>query len=245
MKLLFTSVAALAATFALPAAAQWDYGPEGGPDAWGDLAPEYAACGAGRMQSPIDLGEANAVGDIKISVDYVPGPLTVSNKGKTVQADFAPGSSMTSGGTVFPLVQVHFHTPSEHAIDGERYPLTAHFVHATEAGRLAVLGIMFAEGAANPDLQKILDAVPAEASVPRRIAGVTLDPNAMLPESIAVYRYMGSLTTPPCSEGVNWHVVKAPMTASAGQIVAFQALMNDNARPVLPINNRLVVAPAD
>lgn len=147
---------------------------------------------------------------------------------------------MTSGGTIFNLIQIHFHTPSEHAISGKRYPLTGHFVHATEDGKLGVLGVMFEEGSANAELAKILAAAQSDqASVPDQM----IDPNGMLPADRAVYRYMGSLTTPPCSEGVNWHVLKEPITASGEQIATLGQLMGDNARPLRSHNNRLVVAP--
>ena len=221
----------------------YGYGADNGPEKWGQLSDKYALCERGDMQSPIDLAGANARANVKIAVDYQPGPLTVSNKGLTVQADFAPGSSMTSGGSKFNLIQIHFHTPSEHAISGKRYPLTGHFVHASDDGRLGVLGVMFEEGAANGTLAQILAATPAKKSDARTVAGQTIDPNKMLPADRAVYRYMGSLTTPPCSEGVNWHVLKHPITASADQIAAFGKLMGNNARPVRALNNRLVVAP--
>ncbi|MEP6344431.1 MAG: carbonic anhydrase family protein, partial [Parasphingorhabdus sp.] len=125
----------------------------------------------------------------------------------------------------------------------KRYPLTGHFVHATEGGKLGVLGVMFEEGAANAELAKILAAAPNKKSKPMAVAGQMIDPNGLLPADRAVYRYMGSLTTPPCSEGVNWHVLKDPITASAEQIAAFEKLMGDSARPVRALNNRLVVAP--
>ena len=219
------------------------YGTDNGPEKWGQLSDKYALCQSGDMQSPIDLAGANAKGNVALAVNYQSGPLTVSNKGLTIQADFAAGSSMTSGGTTFNLIQIHFHTPSEHAISGKRYPLTGHFVHATEGGKLGVLGVMFEAGAANAELAKILAAAPTTKSEPATVAGQTIDPNGMLPTDRSIYRYMGSLTTPPCSEGVNWHVLKDPITASAEQIAAFQALMGDSARPVRALNNRLVVAP--
>lgn len=219
------------------------YGPANGPETWGRLADKYALCEKGDMQSPIDLAGANAIGNVALAVDYEAGPLTVSNKGLTVQADFAPGSAMTSGGMTFNLIQIHFHTPSEHAISGKRYPLTGHFVHATEDGKLGVLGVMFEEGDANPELAKILAAVPNEKSEPATITGQSIDPNGMLPADRSIYRYMGSLTTPPCSEGVNWHVLREPITASEDQIEAFEELMGDSARPVRAFNNRLVIAP--
>lgn len=221
----------------------YGYDADNGPEKWGQLSDKYALCERGDMQSPIDLAGANARGDVQLAIDYQAGPLTVSNKGLTVQADFAPGSSMTSGGTTFNLIQIHFHTPSEHAFSGKRYPLTGHFVHASEDGKLGVLGVMFEEGAANGALAKILAAAPAVKSEARTVAGQTIDPDAMLPAGRAVYRYMGSLTTPPCAEGVNWHVLQDPITASAEQIAAFGKLMGDSARPVRALNNRLVVAP--
>lgn len=221
----------------------FDYGAVDGPERWGQLDDKYALCETGDMQSPIDLAGANAKGNVALSVNYQAGPLTVANKGLTIQADFAPGSAMTSGGTTFNLIQIHFHTPSEHAIAGKRYPLTGHFVHATEGGKLGVLGVMFEEGAANAELAKILAAAPAGKSEPKAVAGQMINPNDMLPADRAVYRYMGSLTTPPCSEGVNWHVLKQPISASAEQIAAFEKLMGDSARPVRALNNRLVVAP--
>ncbi len=221
----------------------YGYGSDNGPEKWGQLSEKYALCERGDMQSPIDLAGANAKGNVALSVNYRAGPLTVSNKGLTVQADFAAGSSMTSGETMFNLIQIHFHTPSEHAISGKRYPLTGHFVHATEDGKLGVLGVMFEEGTANAELTKILAAAPSGKSEPVTISGQMIDPNGMLPADRSVYRYMGSLTTPPCSEGVNWHVLQDPITASADQIAAFGKLMGDNARPVRALNNRLVVAP--
>ncbi|MEJ6594491.1 carbonic anhydrase family protein [Parasphingorhabdus sp.] len=221
----------------------YGYGADNGPEKWGQLAEKYALCEKGDMQSPIELAGANAKGDVALSVNYQSGPLTVSNKGLAIQSDFAPGSSMTSGGTTFNLIQIHFHTPSEHAISGKRYPLTGHFVHATEGGKLGVLGVMFEAGAANPELAKILAAAPARKSEPTTVSGQMINPNNILPADLSVYRYMGSLTTPPCSEGVNWHVLKDPISASAEQIAAFEKLMGDNARPVRALNNRLIVAP--
>ena len=240
---LLAATAMAATSFAATAQTPYGYDVDTGPERWGQLADDYAMCERGDMQSPIDLAGNNAVGTIDMTVDYQPVPLTVSNKGKTLQADFSPGSTMTSGGMVFNLIQIHFHTPSEHAISGKRYPLTGHFVHATEDGKLGVLGIMFEEGAANPELARILAAMPQTPTEPRTIDGQMFDPNGLLPADRAIYRYMGSLTTPPCSEGVNWHVLRAPMTASADQIATFERLMKDNARPVRARNNRLVVAP--
>jgi carbonic anhydrase len=245
-----TSIAAFGAALLLGTAAQagdttaaWGYAGPVGPDRWGELASAYERCKTGMMQSPIDLADANAVGDIEVSVDYEPAPLVVMNNGKTVQAKFPTGSYMTSGGRVFDLIQVHFHTPSEHTLNGQYFPMVAHFVHATDKGELGVLGILFQEGPPNAELQKIIEAARVAGAEPREFPGVTLDPLALLPSDLDVWRYMGSLTTPPCSEGVNWHVAQETITASGGQLQAMAAMMGMNARPVQSHNHRLLVEP--
>lgn len=222
--------------------AEWGYAGNIGPEYWGELADKYVTCKAGHMQSPIDLGEHAAVGEIDVSVDWHPGPLELF-RGKTVQANFPHGSHMTSSGKVFGLVQVHFHTPSEHTIAGEPSPLVAHFVHASHAGELAVLGVLFEEGDDNDELQKVIDAAASAGPKAAGVGGVTFDPAGLLPDDMEVFRYMGSLTTPPCSEGVNWHVLEETMEASTEQIAAMEELMGNNARPVQPLNGRLVIAP--
>ncbi len=225
--------------------AEWGYEGETGPAQWGGLAEEFATCDQGMMQSPIDLADAGAVGELSLSVDYKAIPLKIRNNGKTVQVDFEPGSRLYSGNDEFGVLQVHFHTPSEHSIDGERFPLTAHFVHTTAYARLGVLGVMYEAGERNAELQKIIDAAADAGAEPTTIDGVTLDPGALLPDSMDIYRYMGSLTTPPCSEGVNWHVLAEPVEVGADQIAAMEELMGMNARPVQPLNGRLLVAPED
>lgn len=241
------SILAIASALTLSMAAatshapHWGYEGEGAPDHWSKLSEDFTTCGAGRMQSPIDLQGINTRGAAIVSTSYQAGPLTIMNNGHTVQANFAKGSRLVSGGKEFGLVQVHFHTGSEHAVSGKRYPLEAHFVHADESGRLAVLGIFFEEGAENGELAKLIAAAPRNKADPQEVAGVRFDPNGLLPGSLSVYRYMGSLTTPPCSEGVNWHVADTPLTASKAQIEALHTIMGDNARPVQPLNNRLLV----
>ena len=217
--------------------AEWGYSGAKGPEHWDGV------CASGAMQSPIDLGHANAVGEVEVSLDYSAAPLRIHDPGKTIQLDFEPGSYMTSGGRVFKLVQVHFHTPSEHAVDGERFPLVAHFVHATDGGELGVLGVMFEAGESNRELQKVVDALGMAGSEPSNVEGVTFNPGGLIPEDLEVYRYMGSLTTPPCTEGVHWHVAEQSVTAASQQVQALQERMGMNARPVLPLNNRLLVKP--
>lgn len=223
----------------------WSYSGANGPHNWGELSADYHLCKSGLQQSPIDLAQSNALGDIPIKTNYASGPLTILNNGHTVQANFAEGSTLTSGKADFKLLQAHFHTPSEEAINGKRYPMVAHLVHADSAGKLAVVGVLFEEGPANPELAKIIAAAPAKKADAKLVSSVTIDPAGLLPESRSVYRFQGSLTTPPCSEGVNWHVIKQPATASKAQIAALNKIMGDNARPLQPLHGRLVVEPAD
>jgi len=222
---------------------QWGYEGELAPQNWGTLAEGYAVCDSGKMQSPIDLAETNVVAPVSVSVDWKPSALTMLNNGKTIQADFPEGSYMTSSGKVFNLLQVHFHTPSEHTIDGRTYPLVAHFVHATDAGQLGVLGIMYEAGEQNMELQKLIDAAALVGAQPSQLGDVSFNPNLLLPGELEVYRYMGSLTTPPCSEGVNWHVAADTVEASAEQLAALEEIMGNNARPVQHLHSRLVIAP--
>lgn len=232
-------------TVAAEGGAHWSYDGAHGPAHWGVLKDEYRLCASGLMQSPVDLGSVAATGSIAIATDYRPVPLSVLNNGHTVQFNTPGAGTLTGGGTSFELLQVHFHTPSEHVRDGRHAPLEAHFVHRAADGRLAVLGVMVEEGPANPALATVIAHMPkvkADAVAPD---GVMVDPAGLLPRDRALYRYMGSLTTPPCSEGVNWHVLATPVTASKEQIAALAAVMHMNARPAQPLHGRLLVGPAD
>lgn len=222
-------------------AAHWGYEGEEGPAHWATLSADYHMCAAGSMQSPIDLAAVNASGDVSLKLDYMPGAVSIAYNGHTVQANFAPGRSAAIDQRKFELVQLHFHTPSEHVLDAKPFPIEVHFVHATHAGELLVVGVLFVEGEANAELATILDALGT------RPGPVTtkLDPSGLLPHDLSVFRYMGSLTTPPCSEGVNWHVAKSHISASAEQIVQLHQVLGENARPVQKHNNRLLLAPAD
>jgi carbonic anhydrase len=223
--------------------AHWGYDGVDGPVHWGHLSPDFQLCSTGRSQSPIDLSFSNVVADVPVTTDYQRGPLAILNNGHTVQINFAGGSSLVSSGRRYGLVQVHFHTPSENMVNGKTYPIEAHFVHKDAEGHLAVLGVFFEEGQTNIELAKIVVAAPGRVAGPNTIEGFTFDPRALLPQDMHVYRFMGSLTTPPCSEGVNWHVAREPIQASPGQIAALKTLMGNNARPIQPLNDRLVIAP--
>lgn len=218
----------------------WSFGDGETPELWSAISTDYAACDTGKMQSPIDLTGPDAIGTVALATNFGQADGKLSLGKEKVQIDFAPGQGkgMTSGNKAFDLLQVHFHTPAEHAVNGKRHPLVAHFVHATSAGELGVLGVFFVEGAANPAIASLLSAH-------QQGNGTALSVNIddMVPERVEVYRYMGSLTTPPCSEGVNWHVANTPVEASAEQIAALSGALGPSARSIQDRNGRLLVAP--
>jgi len=209
----------------------WGYGEADGPAKWGDLSEGYATCKTGKEQSPIDLPAADAAKTITVSGTYGSASADIENDGHGIKASFGEGFALTSGDNTYNMLQFHFHTPSENTVAGKSFPMTAHLVHADSDGNLAVLGVMFEEGAANAQVQTAIDNIGKKADI---------DVAAMLPSDMSVYNFKGSLTTPPCSEGVNWHVLTTPVTASKEQIAALAKIMGNNARPVQPLNDRAI-----
>lgn len=220
--------------------AHWSYDGASGPDHWGDLKAEYEACAAGAQQSPIDFRDVRSADLAAPQVNWHAFTGQVINNGHTIQVNVAPGSSMVLEGKTYQLLQFHFHHASEHTVDGKHYPLEAHFVHQAEDGTLGVLGVFFEEGASNPLLDHILALAPTGEGEAEETLQV--DPFALLPTDLRMYRYEGSLTTPPCSEVVEWVVFKQPMQASKTQLNAFAALFDHNYRPVQSLNRRYVLA---
>ena len=221
--------------------AHWGYTGHGSPEHWGDLSPSYQLCGTGKNQAPIDL-HAMIEAELKpLQIAYQPGGSEVVNNGHSIQVNYKPGSSLDVDGHVFELKQFHFHTPSENTIEGESYPMEMHLVHVDQAGNIAVIGVMFTEGAENAELAKAWSVMPQQADQ-KAIAGETLDATALLPANRDYYRFNASLTTPPCTEGVTWIVMKDPLTASAEQVKKFAHVMHHpNNRPVQPVNARPVL----
>lgn len=227
---------------ATPALAQhWGYTGEAGPENWSKLDPKFEMCALGRNQSPVDLrGFVEA--DLKaLKLAYKAGAADIVNNGHTVQVDYAPGSMLTVNGRTFELKQFHFHAPSENHISGRPYALEAHLVHADRDGNLAVVAVMFNEGKANPLLAKLWEKMPSKAGE-KAMAPAGLSVTGILPAKRDYYRFNGSLTTPPCSEGVWWLVMKQPMSASKTQVEKFSKTMGfANNRPVQPLNARAVL----
>jgi carbonic anhydrase len=222
-------------------AVHWSYDGPGGPLQWGALKPEYANCAKGQRQSPIDLRDAIRVDLEPIAFQYRPGAFRVLDNGHTVQVNVAPGNTIEARGRRFELVQFHFHRPSEETVDGRRYDMSLHLVHRDAAGKLAVVGVLLDAGAPQPAVQQVWNNLPLERGeeVPAR---QPLDPAALLPESRGYFATMGSLTTPPCDEGVLWMVMQQPVQVSPEQIAIFSRLYPMNARPLQPGSGRLIQA---
>lgn len=222
-------------------AAHWGYAGEAGPEHWAALDPANAICGTGMNQSPIDLDSLIEAELGALGLAYQPAAIDILNNGHAIQVGYAPGSSLTIEGRTFELKQFHFHSPSENTVGGKHYPLEAHLVHQDANGNLAVVAVMFAEGAENAFLSTLWEAVPADVGEKGALpAG--LSASSLLPADKAYYRFNGSLTTPPCSEGVHWAVLKSPSVVSKQQIEQFSTMLGfANNRPVQPRNARPVL----
>ncbi len=222
-------------------AAHWTYEGKEGPENWGKLQREFAACETGQNQSPVDI-DATIDAPLKTlkGIQKVPAKEIVNN-GHTIQANFKEGNMLLLDDTPFQMKQVHFHTPSENTIKGKPFPLEAHFVHADKKGNFAVIAVMYKEGKANAGLEKLWSQMPKEKGAPVPL-NTKVTAQELMPENRDYYRFSGSLTTPPCTEGVRWLVLKTPMTVSKAQIAAFEEVLHHhNNRPVQPLNGRVVL----
>lgn len=219
---------------------EWGYTGPTGPEHWSALSKDYAVCNSGQQESPIDLKDAIPADLGALAIAWTPLPIHATNNGHTVQYDAPPGSSFAVGGKRYALAQFHIHHPSEHLLNGQRFPLEIHFVHKLPDGSFGVIGVLVANGAANPTLEKLIAAIPAAAGATQ--TGPVIDPRALLPVARGFDRYEGSLTTPPCAEAVDWVVLRTPITASAAQIAKVAAVFPFNARPIQPLDRRFLLA---
>ena len=217
----------------------WEYEGERGPAHWGSLDAAFSTCGDGTAQSPIDLAGGTDGDFAAIEFDYGARLATVVNTGHTIQVNVDPGSGITLDGTRYELLQFHFHHGSEHTVGGVQLSMELHLVHRSDRGALAVVGVLLGEGAANEALAPIWERIPSQANGAEAVPDA-VDVAALLPEPRTAWRYRGSLTTPPCTEGVAWIVMSEPVTLSAAQIAAFGALYARNFRPVQPLGNRVL-----
>ena len=217
----------------------WAYEGEGGPEHWGDLKPEFRLCASGKRQSPIDIRDSIRVDLEKIQFDYQPSGFSVLDNGHTIQVNLAPGNSLQVMGRRYELLQFHFHRPSEERVNGRQFDMVAHLVHKDADGRLAVVAVLLERGRDQPLVQTVWNNLPLEKGEALPAPG-QMDLNQLLPEDRAYYTYMGSLTTPPCSEGVLWMVMRQPVQLSANQLNIFGRLYPMNARPVQAGSGRLI-----
>ena len=236
------------ASAAEPAAAHgggevhWAYEGETGPQAWGKLKPDFNTCATGKRQSPINIEDgATLQGPAEpVQFAYAPSNGTVVNNGHTIQVDVQGENAITVRGSTYRLLQFHFHTPSEEQINFKRFPMVAHLVHKNNEGQLAVVAVMLDEGAASPFIDKVWTYMPLDSGDRVRMPAGLLNMSELLPTDQRYYQFMGSLTTPPCSEGVLWMVLKKPVTMSRGQYKLFTQIYPNNARPVQALNGRQV-----
>ncbi len=229
----------LPAFAAEPTPPQWGYEGDTNPQAWGKITRDFATCDLGTAQSPIDIKSAVKGKPSQISFNYRSSPLNVVNNGHSIQVNYAPGSTINIDGEEYTLLQFHFHTPSEHQIAGKAAAMEAHLVHRNAAGKLAVVGVMMNAGTANRSIERVWQAIPPIGET-KTLENIEIDATSLLPANKSYYSYAGSLTTPPCSEGVKWTVMTEPITVSPAQIRAFAKLYPIDARPLQPTNARKI-----
>lgn len=222
--------------------AHWDYVGDYGPESWGKMRPEFATCATGKTQSPVHIQPGDALpADLEpISFEYGPLVGRIHHNGHTVQVDVQGTNMLVVRGKVYRLVQFHFHHPAEEMINYRGFPMVAHLVHKDSEGRLAVVALLMELGAENPVLAQAWARMPLKAGEQYLLDAGRLSVADTLPKERGYYTFTGSLTTPPCSEGVTWVVMKQPVTISQTQLETFRRLFPLNARPVQPLNARLV-----
>jgi carbonic anhydrase len=235
-------IAALTVGSAAQAAegAHWTYKGHGGPPEWGSMDAAFASCKLGKLQSPIDIVGAKPAKLPPIMFNYKPSALNIVDNGHTIQVNYAPGSFIVVGGMRYELVQFHFHHPSEEKINGKAHEMVAHLVHKNAEGKLAVVAVLIDKGGASELIATLWKNIPAEKDKESTAAGTTIEAAKLLPDNRDYYTFQGSLTTPPCSEGVTWFVLKTPVRIADAEIAAFAKIYPLNARPVQPLNGRTI-----
>lgn len=232
--LVFTSMP----TFAMDQL-EWSYSGATGPSHWGELSDDYITCFTGELQSPIDIKDTSLTTITPIKFFYYKSPrMALKNTGHTVEINYGEGSDIIIGKTEYKLKQIHLHTPSEHTINGEQKPMEIHFVHISSSHRAVVIALFAEEGEENEYFKPIIKYLPKNKNDFDIFYHKNLSPKNLVPEKKEYYKYTGSLTSPPCTEGVSWFLIKEPITLSGEQIDAINKVVGTNNRPIQPTNNR-------
>jgi carbonic anhydrase len=225
----------------------WSYSEEGGPAGWGKLSLAYAICDSGKSQSPIDLLQNAGKGSDDWKIDYKTTTLEIThnehveeliNNGHTIQVTTQKGSSIKYGDKLYYLKQFHFHTPSEHTVNGKHSPMEIHLVHESDDKSLAVIGVLVEEGKHNNNFDQLIRYLPNAVGDKKTYDSVKIDVGISVPKELSAWHYIGSLTTPPCTQNVQWLVLKNHITLDKTQIEAFSSRLKNNSRPVQPMNER-------
>lgn len=242
-KYLLTLIASFSLNVMAAETPHWSYEGKAGPQDWGELSDSYSysVCKTGKFQSPIDIRDPIPAALPPLSLIFHTAAEKIVNNGHTLQVTVSDGDDFPLDNDTFKLMQYHFHSPSENLINGRQYPLEAHFVHANEKGDLAVVAVMFETGKENPALKSIIGNMPVTRDHSVSL-GKKLNISELFPADRHYYRFSGSLTTPPCTEGLRWLVMKNSVTLSPEQLAKIQqALLHSNNRPVQSLNGRVIV----
>lgn len=229
-------------TFNVAAQDNWSYSGSNGPENWHNLSPANATCRAGRQQSPIDIEGTEAVIMHRLVTNYTVSPVHLRNERIVINMPYEQGSVLQVGTKVYILKGFTFRTPAEHAISGERHPMSIQFMHESITGQRAIVEVLVKEGKANRAAQELWDLMPLEPDQVNKRDRVLVNARDLMPSDKSYYRYMGSLTTPPCTEGVHWYVLKNPIELSKEQIALVRGIVGgDTARPIQRRNNRIIL----
>lgn len=246
MKKIMLSTAIIVSLFASQSYADgWSYADPNGPEKWASLAPENTLCGSGKNQSPVDIDRKKTANIQTAGIKFNYGmtlPETITNTGNLLQISTRGWAKITVDGIEFALSTIDLHIPSEHTVDGKHYPMEIEFIHRSKDGQIAVVSRMAIPGRPDRTLRKIMENLPMKAGQTEKLSPTALKNAEMKKKYGNYYRYNGSLTTPPCTEGVRWFIMKQPLTVSKEQYEKLKkAMPQDNNRPAQALNARKVL----
>ncbi|BCD67513.1 carbonic anhydrase [Nitratiruptor sp. YY09-18] len=218
----------------------WSYKGSEGPIHWGEIDPKFRMCKLGVNQSPINMNRFIDAKLPDLQITYAGISKEVVNNGHTIKVTASGKNEVVVDGIPFELMQYHFHTPSENTLNGKHFPMEGHFVHKSKDGEYLVIALMFKEGKKNSALEKVLTYLDPKVGNKKNLKEM-FNPGDFFPKKLDYYRYDGSFTTPPCTEGVRWIVLKNPVEASKEQIAKMHAMMGNNNRPTQPLHARVIL----